>query len=111
LRYQQKLASDHVISAGEVKIAEIKAQTAQHKLQFLTRLAQAAYDSAKRQLELQRRIHVRIQSLRPKGVPASEIDKDQRDFDAAQDRVKLIEMIPGIQTEKTAPPADDGSTP
>ena len=86
------------VKEGELKAASIKLSTAEQKLAFLTRIAQAAYDSAKRELNLETKKYNRITQLATKNaISHQQFDQAQGELNAVQDRVKLLETIPGVR--------------
>lgn len=85
------------VKEGELKAASIKLSTAEQKLAFLTRIAQAAYDSAS-ELNLETKKYNRITQLATKNaISHQQFDQAQGELNAVQDRVKLLETIPGVR--------------
>ena len=64
----------------------------------MTKLAQAAYDSASRELNLETKKYKRIEQLAEQNsIPKRQLDQAQRELNAVQDRLTLLETIPGVR--------------
>ena len=93
------------VNAGEFQAALIKLATAKKKLEFLIKIAQAAHDAAERELEFETIKLGRVERLREKkAISSTEVDTARREYAAAEDKIKLLEMIPDVKkTEKASP--------
>ncbi len=85
------------VKEGEVRAASIRLSTAERKLEFLTKLARAAYASTSRELSLETVKYKRIEHLASKhAISHQQLDQAQRELNAVQDRLSLLETIPGV---------------
>jgi beta-lactamase regulating signal transducer with metallopeptidase domain len=86
----------------EIKAAKIKLLTATQKVNFLTKIAQSAYDEEMRDLGDQRKLVSRTKTLAEhRAISMQQIEEAQRQLNAAAARLKAIEAFPGIKVDGT----------
>ncbi len=82
------------------------------KLEFLTKIAQTAYDSAKSELDLQLAAAERMKALSDAGpIAISAIGQAQRQLNAAQAKFKILADFPGIKVDETKLPTTERQNP
>jgi hypothetical protein len=101
------LVEQSVVSKEQLKEDAIKVQTAETKLQFLKRIAQAAYDAAKVDFEYQHKIADRQARLASqKAITVEQLESSQRQLRAAHAQVQMLRSLPNVRDEKLEPKKD-----
>ncbi len=89
--------SPGTVSRIDLRAAEIRRETAERKMALLSRIAQSAVDAAQDDLQTQQLALERFTKLKEAhAISTAQFEQAQRQFRAAQSRLKILETFPGV---------------